>query len=76
MSLSHLSIGAGVVRSWEPIELAAERLRPWLPEAICARHQAGLGDFLTELRRVVALFLGARGELERLITKVRTAALT
>ena len=32
-------------------------LRPWLLPAVYERHQAGLGDFLTELRPVVALFL-------------------
>jgi class 3 adenylate cyclase/tetratricopeptide (TPR) repeat protein len=37
--------------------LDATRLRPWVLPAVYARHQAGLGDFMAELRPVVALFL-------------------
>jgi adenylate cyclase len=37
--------------------LDTETLRPWLLPAVYERHLAGLGDFLTELRPVVALFL-------------------
>jgi adenylate cyclase len=36
---------------------SSAQLRPWLLPAVYERHQAGLGDFLTELRPVVALFL-------------------
>jgi predicted ATPase/class 3 adenylate cyclase len=34
-----------------------ETLQPWLPQAVYARLQAGLGEFLTELRPALALFL-------------------
>jgi adenylate cyclase len=37
--------------------LSSEQLRPWLLPAVYERHQAGMGEFLTELRPVVALFL-------------------
>jgi class 3 adenylate cyclase len=37
--------------------LQSEIVRPWLLPAVYERHQAGLGEFLTELRPVVALFL-------------------
>ena len=36
---------------------SAEQARPWLLAAVYERHQAGLGDFLTELRPAVPLFL-------------------
>ncbi len=47
---------------WEPVELPAESLRPWLLPMIYARHQAGLGVFLTELRPAVVLFLRFAGD--------------
>jgi adenylate cyclase len=37
--------------------LNSEFLKPWLLPAIYDRHQAGLGEFIAELRPVVALFL-------------------
>src|SRR5262249_9438384 len=41
--------------------LDSQLLRPWLLPAVYERHQAGLGDFLTELRPAVALFIQFRG---------------
>jgi class 3 adenylate cyclase/tetratricopeptide (TPR) repeat protein len=42
---------------WVQVALPATALHPWVHQAIWSRHEAGLGAFLTELRRVVALFL-------------------
>lgn len=42
---------------WEPVAPPPACLQPWILPAIRARHEARLGEFLTELRRVVALFL-------------------
>ena len=45
---------------WPPfdeISVPAETLRPWLLPPVYERLQAGLGEFLTELRPAVALFL-------------------
>jgi predicted ATPase/class 3 adenylate cyclase len=41
--------------------LQSEIVRPWLPPAVYARYQAGLGNFLTELRPAVTLFLRFMG---------------
>src|SRR5689334_23762092 len=41
--------------------LQSEMVRPWLLPAVYDRHQAGLGDFLAELRPAVALFLRFTG---------------
>jgi class 3 adenylate cyclase/tetratricopeptide (TPR) repeat protein len=41
--------------------LAEDHLRPWLAPAVWARFQAGQGEFLTELRPAVALFLRFTG---------------
>src|SRR4029453_17572317 len=41
--------------------LNSQFLKPWLPPAVYDRYQAGLGDFLTELRPAVALFLRFTG---------------
>jgi class 3 adenylate cyclase/tetratricopeptide (TPR) repeat protein len=50
------------VDSQSPISnLQSEIVRPWLLPAVYERHQAGLGDFLTELRPAVALFLRFSG---------------
>ncbi|MBA3531177.1 MAG: adenylate/guanylate cyclase domain-containing protein, partial [Ardenticatenales bacterium] len=61
--------GYGVVRAllmdvattpWPALDdtrLSDEQLRPWLLPVIYARLRAGQGEFLTELRPVVALFL-------------------
>jgi len=43
------------------VTVSPEPLRPWLLPAVYERHQAGLGDFLTELRPAVALFLRFTG---------------
>jgi adenylate cyclase len=45
---------------WPPLDEAAvpaEALRPWLLPPVYERLQAGLGEFLTELRPAAALFL-------------------
>src|SRR5581483_3768743 len=42
---------------WGPAALAAEQARPWLLPPVYERLREGLGEFLTELRPVVALFL-------------------
>lgn len=44
---------------WPPLTGApsAERLRPWVLPAVYERVQAGLGEFLTDLRPAVALFV-------------------
>src|SRR5262245_46141558 len=43
---------------WSVVDgLSSAHLRPWLLPAVYERHQAGLGDFLAELRPAVALFL-------------------
>jgi class 3 adenylate cyclase len=41
--------------------LAAEQLRPWLLPTVYERLRAGQGEFLTELRPAVALFLRFEG---------------
>ncbi|NTU83614.1 MAG: tetratricopeptide repeat protein, partial [Chloroflexales bacterium] len=66
---------------WEPVELPAATLRPWVLPLVWERHQAGLGAFLTELRPAVALFLrfggldfddeAAAGWLDALIRRVQ-----
>lgn len=40
-----------------PAPLPDDALRPWLLPAVYTRHKAGLGEFITELRPAVALFL-------------------
>ncbi|MCW5851389.1 MAG: tetratricopeptide repeat protein [Anaerolineae bacterium] len=45
---------------WPPLPpdaLPAEQLRPWLLPPVYARLQAGLGDFLADLRTTVAMFV-------------------
>jgi predicted ATPase/class 3 adenylate cyclase len=44
---------------WPPLAVVpdSEQLRPWLLAPVYARLQAGLGEFLTELRPATALFL-------------------
>ncbi|RPI23915.1 MAG: adenylate/guanylate cyclase domain-containing protein, partial [Chloroflexota bacterium] len=43
---------------WPPVkELVLEQVRPWVLATIYKRLESGLGDFLTELRPVTALFL-------------------
>lgn len=44
---------------WPPLAgtPGAERLRPWVLPAVYERVQAGLGEFLTDLRPAVALFV-------------------
>jgi class 3 adenylate cyclase/tetratricopeptide (TPR) repeat protein len=42
---------------WRPAALTAEQARPWLLPPVHERLRDGLGEFLTELRPVVALFL-------------------
>lgn len=49
------------VAPWEPVTLSVDVVRPWVLPVVWARHQAGLGDFLTELRPAVALFLRFTG---------------
>jgi len=44
-----------------PVALTDEQLRPWLLPAVYERLRAGLGEFLTELRPSVALFLRFNG---------------
>jgi class 3 adenylate cyclase/tetratricopeptide (TPR) repeat protein len=44
-----------------PPALPPDALAPWLLPVVFARHQAGLGVFLTELRPAVALFLRFTG---------------
>jgi adenylate cyclase len=62
--------------------LDGETLRSWLLPAIYERHQAGLGEFLTELRPAVALFVrfggidydgdpDASGKLDTFIRRVQ-----
>lgn len=41
--------------------LTEEQVRPWLLPAVFARLQSGLGEFLTELRPAVALFMRFEG---------------
>lgn len=41
--------------------LSTEIIHPWVLPAVVAHVEAGLGEFLTELRSVVALFLGFDG---------------
>jgi class 3 adenylate cyclase len=49
--------------SWPifPESFPLEQVRPWLLPAVNARLEAGLGDFLTELRPCVALFVHFSG---------------
>jgi class 3 adenylate cyclase/tetratricopeptide (TPR) repeat protein len=61
---------SGIKRPAKPLNVAQhrsnlplEQLRPWLLPEVYQRYEAGLGDFLTELRPAVALFLGF-GELD------------
>ncbi len=45
---------------WPPVSLDAlpdQEVRSWLPSAVYERMESGLGEFLTELRPAVALFL-------------------
>jgi len=42
-------------------EVPDESLRPWVLPAVYAREISGMGEFLTELRSVVALFLRFQG---------------
>jgi len=42
-------------------QLKEEQVRPWVHSAVLARLQAGMGEFLTELRPTVALFLRFSG---------------
>ncbi|HEX9003434.1 MAG TPA: adenylate/guanylate cyclase domain-containing protein, partial [Blastocatellia bacterium] len=44
-----------------PPDVPLEILRPWIPPTVLAREQSGLGEFLTELRPAVALFLRFAG---------------
>jgi class 3 adenylate cyclase/predicted ATPase len=49
---------------WPPLDpgaLGEDQVRPWMLPAVCTRLRAGLGDFLTELRPAVALFLRFSG---------------
>lgn len=48
---------------WPPLldALDEERIRPWVLPAVYERLREGLGEFLTELRPVVALFLRFAG---------------
>ncbi|MDQ2696783.1 MAG: AAA family ATPase [Pseudomonadota bacterium] len=49
-------------RPWPPLALpAAEAMRPWLLPPLYERLRQGLGEFLTELRPAVALFLRFAG---------------
>ncbi|MEW5869598.1 MAG: ABC transporter substrate-binding protein [Chloroflexota bacterium] len=44
-----------------PAALREDQVRPWVLPAIYARLRAGLGDFLTELRPAVAVFVRFQG---------------
>ncbi len=58
-----------VLEAWKPtaippglsvsqeVEVEAETLKPWLLPAVYEREQSGLGEFLTELRPALALFV-------------------
>ncbi|MGB8645344.1 MAG: AAA family ATPase [Anaerolineae bacterium] len=43
------------------VDIPPETLRPWVLPTVYAREQSGLGEFLTELRPAVALFLRWQG---------------
>ncbi len=83
-TLLHRLVARPAVTPWEPVTLPDEVLRPWLLPVVWARHQAGLGDFLTELRPAVALFLrfvgldfdsdpGVSARLDALICRAQAA---
>jgi adenylate cyclase len=44
-----------------PDQLTEAQVRPWVHQAVAQRLQAGMGEFLTELRPTVALFLRFSG---------------
>jgi adenylate cyclase len=44
-----------------PAGIAGDQLRPWVLPAVYERERSGLGEFLTELRPAVALFLRFTG---------------